>query len=335
MELTLNTTLSSYKIIIKKGVLNNLKDYLDDNSKVMIISDDGVPFSYVGKVKSQFSNAYSHIIPQGEKSKSIENFVNIQKDLLEHNFTRNDILIALGGGVVGDLTGFVASTFKRGIKYIQIPTTTLSQIDSSVGGKTAIDLDDYKNVVGSFYQPSLVLIDVDTLKTLPTRHFYNGLIEALKIGLTYDESLVSLFEEDNFEDNVEQIIEKAVYLKKLVVEKDEKELNERKVLNFGHTIGHAIESINLGKMLHGECVAKGMLYFIENNELKEKVKNILGKMQILSNYNIDTDLLMKYIKNDKKANSNSVSIISVDKIGTYKIIDLSYEEVLKKVEMEG
>lgn len=335
MELTLNTTLSSYKIIIKKGVLNNLKDYLDDNSKVMIISDDGVPFSYVGKVKSQFSNAYIHIISQGEKSKSIENFVNIQKDLLEHNFTRNDILIALGGGVVGDLTGFVASTFKRGIKYIQIPTTTLSQIDSSVGGKTAIDLDDYKNVVGSFYQPSLVLIDVDTLKTLPTRHFYNGLVEALKIGLTYDESLVSLFEEDNFEDNVEQIIEKAVYLKKLVVEKDEKELNERKVLNFGHTIGHAIESINLGKMLHGECVAKGMLYFIENNELKEKVKNILGKMQILSNYNIDTDLLMKYIKNDKKANSNSVSIISVDKIGTYKIIDLSYEEVLKKVEMEG
>lgn len=331
MELEVKTGISAYKIVIQKGGLNNLKDYLDIKGKVMIISDDGVPNKYVNIVQNQFDNVIVHIIKQGEESKSIANFIAIHKDLLEHNFTRNDVLIALGGGVVGDLTGFVASTYKRGIKYIQIPTTTLSQIDSSIGGKTAIDLDEYKNVVGTFYQPSFVLIDINVLETLPKRHFYNGLVEALKIGLTFDKDLVSLFEKENFEEDIENIIARAVYLKKLVVEQDEKEQNIRKVLNFGHTIGHGIESSNFGKLLHGECVAKGMLYFITSQKIYEKVEEILGKMQIISNYRIDTSEIMHFIKNDKKTNGDKISVTFVDEIGKYRIESISFEEIERLV----
>lgn len=334
MELCVNTTLSSYKIIIEKGVLNNLNDYLSIDSKVMIVSDDGVPSIYLDTVKKQFNNSFSCIINQGEKNKSIDNFLKIQEALLANNFTRQDYLIALGGGVVGDLTGFVASTYKRGIRYIQIPTTTLSQIDSSIGGKTAIDFNSYKNVIGSFYQPSLVLIDVDVLKTLPSRHFNNGLVEALKIGLTFDNDLVSLFEKD-INDNLEQIITKALFLKKNVVEQDEKENNIRKVLNFGHTIGHAIESCSLGDLLHGECVAKGMLYFIQDKELKKRVKNILEKLNIEIDYSLDVENIKHFILNDKKANGNYISTIIVKQVGTYQICDMSILDIVKKIKEEG
>ena len=327
MELKVNTMLSYYKVIIEKGSINNLNDYLKFEGKVMIISDDGVPFEYINIVKSQFPNSYVHLIKQGENSKSIENFVKIHEDLLANNFSRIDMLIALGGGVVGDLTGFVASTYKRGINYIQIPTTSLAQIDSSIGGKTAIDIANYKNVVGSFYQPSLVVIDVNTLKTLPKRHLFNGLVEALKIGLTLDNDLVKLFEKDNFLDDLELIIAKAVELKKEIVEKDEKELNERKVLNFGHTIGHAIESLNLGSLLHGECVAKGMLYFIEDENIKERVKTILRTLEINLNTNEDSESLIKYIRNDKKALADKVTIVSVREIGKYQFKELSFDDI--------
>lgn len=327
MKLKVNTMLSYYKVIIEKGSINNLNDYLKFEGKVMIISDDGVPFEYINIVKSQFPNSYVHLIKQGENSKSIENFVKIHEDLLANNFSRKDMLIALGGGVVGDLTGFVASTYKRGINYIQIPTTSLAQIDSSIGGKTAIDIANYKNVVGSFYQPSLVVIDVNTLKTLPKRHLFNGLVEALKIGLTLDNDLVKLFEKDNFLDDLELIIAKAVELKKEIVEKDEKELNERKVLNFGHTIGHAIESLNLGSLLHGECVAKGMLYFIEDENIKERVKTILRKLEINLNTNEDSESLIKYIRNDKKALADKVTIVSVREIGKYQFKELSFDDI--------
>ena len=323
----MNTMLSYYKVIIEKGSINNLNDYLKFEGKVMIISDDGVPFEYINIVKSQFPNSYVHLIKQGETSKSIENFVKIHEVLLANNFSRKDMLIALGGGVVGDLTGFVASTYKRGINYIQIPTTSLAQIDSSIGGKTAIDIANYKNVVGSFYQPSLVVIDVNTLKTLPKRHLFNGLVEALKIGLTLDNDLVKLFEKDNFLDDLELIIAKAVELKKEIVEKDEKELNERKVLNFGHTIGHAIESLNLGSLLHGECVAKGMLYFIEDENIKERVKTILRKLEIDLNTNEDSESLIKYIRNDKKALADKVTIVSVKEIGKYQFKELSFDDI--------
>ena len=162
---------------------------------------------------------------------------------------------------------------------------------------------------------------------MPKRHLFNGLVEALKIGLTLDNDLVKLFEKDNFLDDLELIIAKAVELKKEIVEKDEKELNERKVLNFGHTIGHAIESLNLGSLLHGECVAKGMLYFIEDENIKERVKTILRKLEIDLNTNEDSESLIKYIRNDKKALADKVTIVSVKEIGKYQFKELSFDDI--------
>ena len=167
----------------------------------------------------------------------------------------------VGGGLVGDLSGFVASIYNRGIKFINIPTTTLSMIDSSVGGKVAVNLNDTKNVIGSFYNPEVVIIDPNVLSTLPTRHYYNGLVEALKMGLCLDKDLYNLFKHD-IDSNLEDIIKMSILAKKNVVELDPKEENLRKVLNFGHTIGHAIESSNFNDFYHGEAVACGMLYFI-------------------------------------------------------------------------
>lgn len=333
MKYTVSTCNSSYQIIIEKGILDNLNKVIGNLGKVLIVSDDGVPSIYIDKVCKQIPNSYVYIIPQGENSKSIENYILINKKLLELNFSRNDTLIALGGGVVGDLTGFVASTYKRGIAYIQIPTTTLSQIDSSVGGKTAIDLLGYKNVVGSFYQPKLVLIDVNVLKTLPARHYYNGLVEALKIGLIFDEELVNLFEKENIEENIEEIIAKAVYLKKVVVEQDERETHLRKVLNFGHTIGHAIESCYLGEILHGECVAKGMIPFIKDVCLQKRVLSILEKMNVIKDFNKDEDRIYYYLKNDKKADLDKIDVIYIDSIGKYRIEKLLIRDLLELVKV--
>ena len=191
----MNLTHKSYPIHIERGVLRRIGDFTDLNRKVLVISDDGVPQQYVDTVLSQCPKGDSVVVQQGEGAKSFPVYQSLCEKLLELSFSRKDLIIALGGGVIGDLAGFVASTYMRGIEFIGIPTTTLSQIDSSIGGKVAINLNQVKNIVGSFYHPSAVLIDPDTLQTLPKRHFANGLVEAVKAGLIYDASILPLFEE--------------------------------------------------------------------------------------------------------------------------------------------
>lgn len=265
MQLSVNLKEKSYDIIIEHGVLNRIGDFADLNRKVLIISDTGVPMEYVNTVMKQCPQGYYHIVQQGEGAKSFPVYEELCRKLLELNFTRTDCIIALGGGVIGDLAGFVASTYLRGIEFIGIPTTTLSQIDSSIGGKVAINLEHVKNIIGCFYHPSVVLIDPETLKTLPKRHFVNGLVEAVKAGLIYDASILDLFEHGNPETQVDEIIYRSLLVKKAVVEQDEKEQNLRKILNFGHTLGHGIESVyGLSELLHGECVAIGMIPMLED-----------------------------------------------------------------------
>lgn len=234
--------------------------------------------------------------------------------------------MALGGGVVGDLAGFVAATYKRGIDFINVPTSTLSMVDSSIGGKVAVNLNKIKNVVGAFYQPKLVLIDVNVLKTLSTRHYYNGLVEALKMGLILDKKIVDLF--SDIDNNLEKIIELSLKEKKKVVEIDEKETGLRKILNFGHTIGHGIESTHFDEIYHGEAVAMGMLYFISDENLKKSIKDILkNKMQINLNANLNLEEVYKIIENDKKISNEFISVIKVPEIGTYVIEDIKLAEI--------
>lgn len=330
MRLHVDLKENGYDIILEHGVLYHLNDYIDLNRKVMIITDDQVPNAYASIVQEQCLHGYIHVVPHGEESKSFIVFEELQKDLLEHKFSRKDCVIALGGGVIGDLSGFVASTYMRGIDFIQIPTTTLSQIDSSIGGKVAINLDEVKNIVGAFYQPKIVFIDPDTLKTLPRRHYINGLVEALKEGLIYDASLFDIFEHGDIDNDIDTIIEKALCVKKDVVEKDEKEMELRKILNFGHTIGHAIESFyHLSEYLHGECVAFGMLYFIDNEEIKKRVLNIYERLGLPASPEIDPSAVFSYLCKDKKASGNSVSIVHVNEIGKAYIEETPLQDIEK------
>ena len=317
-------------IILGNNILTSIFNYYPlDNKKVLIISDDGVPSFYYEKILKQCKDGYKYIIKSGEESKNIDNYYLINKFLLNNEFTRNDLIIAVGGGVVGDLAAFVASTFKRGLDFINIPTTSLSMIDSSVGGKTAINFEGVKNVIGTFYQPKLVLIDFETLKTLDKRNFNNGLIEALKMGLIKDEEIISLF--NDFSKNIEKIIIKSIENKIEIIEKDEKEKNLRKILNFGHTIGHAIEINN--KLLHGEAIARGMLYLL-NDEIKLKLIKILDQLEIPREYDLDYLQILSIIKNDKKMNGDYLDLVVVEKIGQATIKKVTLKEI-EKILKEG
>lgn len=319
MKITVNAT-TKYDIIIERDVLKDAAKYLELDRKCIIITDDNIPKTYINTIKSQIKEAYVYTILHGEASKNIDNLEKILAYMLDNNFTRTDCVIALGGGVVGDLSGLVASLYMRGIDFYNIPTTLLSQVDSSIGGKTAIDFMNVKNVVGTFYQPKCVLIDPNTLKTLDKRQFSAGLVEAIKMAACFDEDLFSFIEESNdINKDIDEIIYKSLLIKKNVVEKDEKESNIRKSLNFGHTIGHAIEAKFAGKYLHGECVGMGMLYF-SSEDVKSRIKSLLEKYNLPTKVEIQADELINYIKHDKKASSNMITIIYVDKIGTYKEI---------------
>lgn len=333
MKLHMNLGKNSYDIVMERGLLDHIGDYLDVERKVMIISDDGVPKQYCDTLMRQCPKSYVHIVKQGEGAKSLEVFAAICRDLMHHRFSRKDLIIALGGGVIGDLAGYVASAYMRGICFVQIPTTTLSQIDSSIGGKVAVNLDGVKNIIGAFYQPKLVLIDPDTLATLPKRHYVNGLVEALKAGLIYDESLFAIFEQGDVEADIEAIIAKALAVKKAVVEQDEKEQGLRKILNFGHTIGHAIESCHhLQEYYHGECVAFGMLYFIKEESLRVRVKAIYEKLGLPENVAPEYAKWLEFMQNDKKADGDLVETIWVDAIGTARIQPMRLEQIRQLME---
>lgn len=325
MKIDVKTSTNTYEVIIENNILNKVCEYVSLNNKVLIVTDDGVPSTYVKTLAKQCEDSYVFTFKHGEESKNINTYQEIISFMISNNFTRSDLIIALGGGVVGDLSAFVASTFNRGIKFINIPTTLLSQVDSSIGGKTAIDYDGIKNVIGTFYPPSLVLIDPSTLNTLEKRQFNAGLVEAIKMAATSNETLFKLIENstDIYKD-IQEIIYQALLIKKQVVEEDEKEKGLRKILNFGHTIGHAIEATS--DYLHGECVGLGMLY-MASNEVKERLVKLLGKYNLPTKVDVNNDKLFSLILHDKKRSGKNIDIVLVDKIGTYKIKTIDVIEI--------
>ena len=325
----INLGANSYKIIIGSNILSNVKRYFDTNRKFLIITDDNVPKAYIKKVRLALPRSYVFTLKHGENNKNNANYQKIMNNLIKHNFDRSDAIVAVGGGMVGDLAGFVASTYMRGIAFYNIPTTLLSQVDSSIGGKTAINMSKVKNIVGAFYQPKAVIIDTDTLKTLTEREFYSGLVEAIKMSATFDKRLFNYIK--NCKDvyrHIDYIIYRSLLIKKKVVEKDEKEKGLRKVLNFGHTIGHAIEETKNYRLLHGECVGIGMLYF-SSPKARENIEQILRRYNLPTTCTYDKKKVLSLIKHDKKSKDNKVSTIHVDKIGRYKVRTLSIEDIGK------
>lgn len=326
---------NSYNIELSRGSLKRAGELLDLNRKVMIITDEGVPMQYAEEIKRQCKEGYIKVVAQGESSKSLQTAEEILIKMLEYQFSRKDCVVAVGGGVVGDLSGVVASLYMRGIDFYNIPTTVLSQVDSSIGGKTAVNLAGIKNIIGAFYQPKAVLIDSDTLHTLSERQIINGLMEAVKMGATSDESLFHIFKSENWKESLDLIIEKALLVKKHVVEQDEKESHLRKILNYGHTIGHGFESAAKGKLLHGECVALGMLY-MSSEAVEKELLSIYERLgfQVPDISEFDVNKIKQAVLHDKKANEKNCSVVFVSTIGEGIIEEWPMEKVLDRLERE-
>jgi len=319
---------SSYDIIIERDCLRKAGEYLNLRRKVLVITDRGVPIKYANAICAECDSPFRVTIEPGEASKGFDTYERLCSIMLDNGFTRTDCVVAVGGGVVGDLAGFVASTYMRGIDFYNVPTTLLSQVDSSVGGKTAINLDGVKNVIGSFYQPSRVLIDPDTLKTLPERQISNGFAEIIKMAVTFDEKLFEMIENEDITDekSIENVIAASLNIKKKVVEADEKEAGLRKVLNFGHTIGHGIEyQQGLSGLYHGECIAIGMLPMCAA-EIRGRVRAVLGKVGLPVVWKYDTEKIYKAVLHDKKLDGGKISLVFCDKIGSYRMSRIQIEE---------
>ncbi|MGM0378717.1 MAG: 3-dehydroquinate synthase [Bacillota bacterium] len=318
----------SYDILIKKGIFENIKENISnvEYDNLFIITDQNVYNLYEEKIKKMDFKKIVKVVP-GEKSKSFETYKKVCTSLLSSNITRSDLIITLGGGVVGDLGGFVAATLLRGIKFLQVPTTLLSQVDSSIGGKVAINANGGKNLVGNFYQPIKVIIDPEFLLTLDSREIKSGLGELIKHSLIKDSKLFyNLLNYSNFEKlykDIEDILYKSLKVKKDVVQKDEYDKSIRMILNFGHTIGHAIEKkLKVNEISHGEAIAIGMLEITKISEKKGLTKKNTSKKiyEILEKYNFKIksfklNELIKYIKMDKKILNNKLNLILLKDIG--------------------
>ncbi len=318
----------SYEVCVGNGILTSASERFNLKRKVAIVTDSGVPKEYSRAVASLCEEAKIITFPQGEENKNIDTFAYICKELLTFSLQRKDAVVAIGGGVVGDMAGFAAASYMRGVDFYNIPTTLLSMVDSSIGGKTAIDFHGAKNILGAFYQPKGVLIDTDVLQTLDNRQFSSGLAEALKMALTSDKELFEMLENGLWESDIGEVIARALKIKKNIVEADEKESSLRKILNFGHTFGHGIEA--LGGLYHGECVALGMLPMSAEG-VRKRLIPLLEKMNLPTKIDTDLTRAFEFMRHDKKGDGNGASAVFVDEIGSARIENVSFAELERHI----
>lgn len=323
-----------YDITIGRGILSHAGDYVSSRGgKVMLITDTNVAPLYARTVIRSLTdkgyNVKSLALPAGEKTKSFGSLPAIYSVMLDFGLTRSDTVVTLGGGVIGDLGGFAAATYMRGVDFVQIPTSLLAQVDSSVGGKVGVDLPQGKNLVGAFHQPEAVIIDPDTLSTLPDEFFSDGMGEIIKYGCIKSKELFGILmrtggDRKAFEASAEDIIYRCVDIKRAVVEADEKESGERKLLNFGHTYGHALEKLcNYEGIAHGHAVAIGMVYVTRLSESRGQtaagcasaIEELCRKYDLPVTFDADTDEIIKAVASDKKSRKNGLDIVLLRDIG--------------------
>lgn len=331
MIIPVKTSTGEYNIYLERGSLKRAGEYLNLNRRVFIVTDSGVPAEYAKTVAEQSKMPVIVTVKEGEPSKCFDTYKYLLSEMVKHGFTRSDCVVAVGGGVVGDMAGFAAASYMRGIDFYNIPTTVLSQVDSSIGGKVAIDFEGYKNIVGAFYPPKAVIIDSDTLKTLPDRQISNGLAESVKMSLTSDEELFRIFEEDNITENIDLIIERSLKIKRGVVEQDEKEGGLRKILNFGHTLAHAIESENgMENLCHGECVALGMIPMCSQS-VRTRLVPVLKKLNLPTSTDFETEKIISAMRHDKKLMGDLITVIFVPEIGKYEMREMPFDDFAKEI----
>lgn len=347
----------SYPISIGAGLFNDSAYFssLSAKRKVVVISNVTVAPLYAQKILSQIKQQGCEValleLPDGEQHKSLSVFETIMSFLIEGNFSRDVLLVALGGGVIGDLVGFAAACYQRGVDFIQVPTTLLSQVDSSVGGKTAVNHPLGKNMIGAFYQPKSVLIDIDCLKTLPEREFAAGMAEVIKYGIIYDAAFFSWLEEnlDKLyaldEEALTYAIARCCAIKAEVVNLDEKESGVRALLNLGHTFGHAIEAeLGYGNWLHGEAVAAGTVMAARTAQLQgmldepqvARIEQLLlrGKLPVHTPESMSFDDFIRHMMRDKKVLSGKLRLVLPTAIGTAEVVaDVPSEQIEQAIDM--
>lgn len=334
-----------YDILIEKGIISDCAEYIKEVSsakKVCIISETNVFPLYGETVKKELEAAgyivYTHIFQAGEASKKASTVMQMVEYMAEMQLTRKDLVVALGGGVCGDMAGFAAAIYLRGIDFVQIPTSLLAQVDSSVGGKTAVDLPQGKNLCGAFHQPILVLIDPETLNTLIPHFFADGMAEAIKMGCIKSALLFEKIEQHDAKEIIDEIIYECDLLKAGVVERDEKEQGERALLNFGHTAGHAIEKLhNFTTISHGEAVGIGMVMITqagEANGITEKgtakrIADVLIKYHLQTQDTHDLADIIEAMSADKKRTGQEINFALISKIGD------SFNQKIKNEDIPG
>lgn len=316
-----------YNVIIGKGLLDNVEKHLPTSNKYVIITDKNIPKQYISKLTSKLPVIDTLIVEPGEQSKSMDTAYLLLNTLVDKGVQRSTTIIALGGGVVGDLAGFVASTYMRGIDFIQIPTSLLSQVDSSVGGKVGINAKNMKNAIGSFLQPKIVLIDPTTLETLEKRHFNNGIAEIIKHGLIRSKPLFMDLLEKDINENIESIIYQSILIKRDIVIQDEFDRGLRNLLNLGHTIGHAIEQASNYDLLHGEAISLGMQTISKGYDYEPLLEKLLLKYNLVKDFEYNKEKLYNYIKTDKKINNNKLNMVLVEEIGNGFIKEINLEDI--------
>lgn len=340
-------TKQAYQVLVGTGLLDEagkLFQKVKVPCKVAVISDCNVWPLYgatlLDGLTSSGYNTVSYVVRAGESSKSIETYVEILNFLAINGISRSDLIVALGGGVIGDLAGFVAATYLRGISYIQIPTSLLAMVDSSVGGKTGIDITAGKNLVGAFKQPSLVICDISVLSTLPELQFLDGCAEVIKYGMLYDQEMITYLQETGPEFDLEHIIAKCITFKRDVVHKDEFDTGIRQKLNFGHTVGHSIEAISNYQISHGQAVAIGMSVItaaaasegICAREVSEELDVLLAKFKLQTKTSFTIEQLLQYILIDKKIYGNYINLIVPKHIGDCAIFSMPVDSLKSFIE---
>lgn len=354
-SVTVKTELKEYDIDFRSGFYG-ISDTIEKSgvkgSKICVITDDNIEKLYGDEVKKallkNFKEVYIKSFHKGEKSKNLDTISDIYKFLLENHFDRKCAVAGLGGGVAGDMAGFVAATYMRGIEFIQIPTSLLAEVDSSVGGKTGVDFCGSKNIIGAFYQPSFVYINIDTLKTLPKREFSAGMAEVIKYGIILSKDFYNFISENREKiknmdiETMTEVIAKCCEFKAFVVSNDEKEKGMRAILNYGHTIGHAVESLKEFELIHGECVGIGMVAAMkiscDRGVIKEKDLDEFEELLTYFDIPVKTKGLIpedvySQMFNDKKVSDSKINFVLVDeKIGkSYVTSEISKDEIIKAI----
>ena len=333
-----------YEVLIESGIRHRAGDFVRqiggaEDLKCAVITDSTVAGLYLEDVKKSLAqsgiNTVSYIFEPGENSKTLASYCNIVEFLAENGLTRSDVIIALGGGIPGDIAGFAAATFLRGIKWIQMPTTLLAAVDSSVGGKTAVNLRAGKNLCGAFCQPNVVLCDIQTLETLPPQIFADGAAECVKYGAILDETLFSDMGKGMMTTGLAEVISRCVEIKAAVVADDEFDTGRRQLLNFGHTLGHAVEKCSDFAVSHGHAVAIGMVLVAEaaaangicSREVPERVKTLLCALDLPVVTDIPLADLLRAAAMDKKRTGNSITLVVPEKIGKCVLKKFNISEV--------